>query len=360
MSTIYNFSAGPAVLPRAVLEQAQAEMLEWSGSGMSVTEMSHRSKEFLSIAEDAERTLNSLLGLSDEYQVLFLQGGATTQFSIIPMNLLVDARGADYICTGQWSKKAIKEGKKIGSIHVAATSEDRNFADVPSYDSWDLRSDSSYVHITSNETIGGVEFHDYPPNLPSPLVADMSSHILSRPLDVSQFGLIYAGAQKKIGPAGLSIVIIRKDLLARVSSDLPSMFSYAVQADNQSMFNTPPTYAIYVAGLVFKWLEEQGGLSSIEQKNIKKSNMIYDQIDLTGFYRSPVPKNCRSRMNIPFRIRDETLEDLFLKDAKDCGLLQLKGHRSVGGIRASIYNAMPIEGVETLLDFMQHFEKKYG
>ncbi|MBA4740089.1 MAG: 3-phosphoserine/phosphohydroxythreonine transaminase [Burkholderiales bacterium] len=360
MSTIYNFSAGPAVLPRAVLEQAQAEMLEWSGSGMSVTEMSHRSKEFLSIAEDAERTLNSLLGLSDEYQVLFLQGGATTQFSIIPMNLLVDARGADYICTGQWSKKAIKEGKKIGSIHVAATSEDRNFADVPSYDSWDLRSDSSYVHITSNETIGGVEFHDYPPNLPSPLVADMSSHILSRPLDVSQFGLIYAGAQKNIGPAGLTIVIIRKDLLARVSSDLPSMFSYAVQADNQSMFNTPPTYAIYVAGLVFKWLEEQGGLSSIEQKNIKKSNMIYDQIDLTGFYRSPVPKNCRSRMNIPFRIRDETLEDLFLKDAKDCGLLQLKGHRSVGGIRASIYNAMPIEGVETLLDFMQHFEKKYG
>tara|TARA_E500000331_G_scaffold212294_1_gene203451 strand:+ start:5098 stop:6126 length:1029 start_codon:yes stop_codon:yes gene_type:complete len=342
------------------LEQAQAEMLEWSGSGMSVTEMSHRSKEFLSIAEDAERTLNSLLGLSDEYQVLFLQGGATTQFSIIPMNLLVDARGADYICTGQWSKKAIKEGKKIGSIHVAATSEDRNFADVPSYDSWDLRSDSSYVHITSNETIGGVEFHDYPPNLPSPLVADMSSHILSRPLDVSQFGLIYAGAQKNIGPAGLTIVIIRKDLLARVSSDLPSMFSYAVQADNQSMFNTPPTYAIYVAGLVFKWLEEQGGLSSIEQKNIKKSNMIYDQIDLTGFYRSPVPKNCRSRMNIPFRIRDETLEDLFLKDAKDCGLLQLKGHRSVGGIRASIYNAMPIEGVETLLDFMQHFEKKYG
>ena len=360
MSTIYNFSAGPAVLPRAVLEQAQAEMLEWSGSGMSVTEMSHRSKEFLSIAEDAERALNSLLGLSDEYQVLFLQGGATTQFSIIPMNLLVDARGADYICTGQWSKKAIKEGKKIGSIHVAATSEDRNFADVPSYDSWDLRSDSSYVHITSNETIGGVEFHDYPPNLPSPLVADMSSHILSRPLDVSQFGLIYAGAQKNIGPAGLTIVIIRKDLLARVSSDLPSMFSYAVQADNQSMFNTPPTYAIYVAGLVFKWLEEQGGLSSIEQKNIKKSNMIYDQIDLTGFYRSPVPKNCRSRMNIPFRIRDETLEDLFLKDAKDCGLLQLKGHRSVGGIRASIYNAMPIEGVETLLDFMQHFEKKYG
>jgi len=360
VSTIYNFSAGPAVLPRAVLEQAQAEMLEWSGSGMSVTEMSHRSKEFLSIAEDAERTLNSLLGLSDEYQVLFLQGGATTQFSIIPMNLLVDARGADYICTGQWSKKAIKEGKKIGSIHVAATSEDRNFADVPSYDSWDLRSDSSYVHITSNETIGGVEFHDYPPNLPSPLVADMSSHILSRPLDVSQFGLIYAGAQKNIGPAGLTIVIIRKDLLARVSSDLPSMFSYAVQADNQSMFNTPPTYAIYVAGLVFKWLEEQGGLSSIEQKNIKKSNMIYDQIDLTGFYRSPVPKNCRSRMNIPFRIRDETLEDLFLKDAKDCGLLQLKGHRSVGGIRASIYNAMPIEGVETLLDFMQHFEKKYG
>jgi len=360
VSTIYNFSAGPAVLPKAVLQQAQEEMLEWSGSGMSVTEMSHRSKEFLSIAEDAERTLTSLLELSDEYQVLFLQGGASTQFSTIPMNLLADSREADYVCTGQWSKKAIKEGKKIGSIHVAATSEDSNFSDIPSYDSWDLRSESSYVHITSNETIGGVEFHDYPSNLPAPLVADMSSHILSRPLDVSQFGLIYAGAQKNIGPAGLTITIIRKDLLSRVPTDLPSMFSYAVQADSQSMFNTPPTYAIYMAGLVFKWLSEQGGLSSFEQKNIKKSNMIYDQIDLTGFYRSPVAKNCRSRMNIPFRICDESLEDKFLKDAKDCGLLQLKGHRSVGGIRASIYNAMPIEGVEILLGFMQHFEQKYG
>lgn len=360
MSTIYNFSAGPAVLPQPVLRQAQEEMLEWSGSGMSVTEMSHRSKEFLSIAEDAERTLTSLLELSDEYKVLFLQGGASTQFSTVPMNLLVKSRGADYVCTGQWSKKAIKEGKKIGSIHIAATSEDGNFSDIPPYDSWDLRSDSSYVHITSNETIGGVEFHDYPSNLSAPLVADMSSHILSRPLDVSQFGLIYAGAQKNIGPAGLTIIIIRKDLLSRGTSDLPSMFSYAVQADNQSMFNTPPTYAIYMAGLVFRWLQEQGGLTAIEQKNIKKSNMIYDQIDLTGFYRSPIAKNCRSRMNIPFRIRDESLEDLFLKDAKDCGLLQLKGHRSVGGIRASIYNAMPIEGVETLLGFMQHFEQKYG
>ena len=360
MNTIYNFSAGPAVLPRAVLEQAQEEMLEWSGSGMSVTEMSHRSKEFLSIVEDAERTLTSLLGLNEDYQVLFLQGGATTQFSVIPMNLLEDSRGADYICTGQWSKKAIKEGKKIGSIHVAATSEDRKFSDIPSYDSWDLRSNSSYIHITSNETIGGVEFHDYPSNLPAPLVADMSSHILSRPLDVSKFGLIYAGAQKNIGPAGLTIIIIRKDLLNRIGPDLPSMFSYAVQADNQSMFNTPPTYAIYMAGLVFKWLENQGGLFSVEQKNIKKSNMIYDQIDSTGFYRSPVARNCRSRMNIPFRIHDESLEDLFLKDANDYGLLQLKGHRSVGGIRASIYNAMPTEGVEALLGFMQHFEQQHG
>ena len=360
MNTIYNFSAGPAVLPRAVLEQAQEEMLEWSGSGMSVTEMSHRSKEFLSIVEDAERTLTSLLGLNEDYQVLFLQGGATTQFSVIPMNLLEDSRGADYICTGQWSKKAIKEGKKIGSIHVAATSEDRKFSDIPSYDSWDLRSNSSYIHITSNETIGGVEFHDYPSNLPAPLVADMSSHILSRPLDASKFGLIYAGAQKNIGPAGLTIIVIRKDLLNRIGPDLPSMFSYAVQADNQSMFNTPPTYAIYMAGLVFKWLENQGGLSSVEQKNIKKSNMIYDQIDSTGFYRSPVARNCRSRMNIPFRIHDESLEDLFLKDANDYGLLQLKGHRSVGGIRASIYNAMPTEGVEALLGFMQHFEQQHG
>jgi phosphoserine aminotransferase len=360
VNTIYNFSAGPAVLPRTVLEQAQEEMLEWSGSGMSVTEMSHRSKEFLSIVQDAERTLTFLLGLSDDYQVLFLQGGATTQFSVIPMNLLVGSRGADYVCTGQWSKKAIKEGKKIGSVHVAATSEDRNFSDIPSFDSWDLRSNSSYVHITSNETIGGVEFHDYPSNLSAPLVADMSSHILSRPLDVSKFGLIYAGAQKNIGPAGLTIIIIRKDLLSRAASGLPSMFSYAVQAENQSMFNTPPTYAIYMAGLVFKWLERQGGLSSIEQLNLKKSNMIYDHIDSTEFYRSPVAKNCRSRMNIPFRIHDESLEEIFLKDAKDCGLVQLKGHRSVGGIRASIYNAMPIQGVEALLSFMQQFEQQHG
>lgn len=360
MNTIYNFSAGPAVLPKVVLEQAREEMLDWSGSGMSVMEMSHRSKEFLSIAEDAEQNLRSLIGLGDEYQVLFLQGGASTQFSMIPMNLLHSAKVADYVCTGQWSKKAIKEGKKIGTVNVAASSEEGNFSEIPSVDSWNLSADASYVHITSNETIGGVEFHDYPSDLPSPLVADMSSHILSRPLDMSQFGLIYAGAQKNIGPAGLTIVVVRKDLLARVSPEVPSMFSYAVQSDNESMFNTPPTYAIYVSGLVFKWLDQMGGLSVIEQMNIKKSTMIYDQIDRTGFYRSPIDKQYRSRMNVPFRIHDESLEDLFLKDAKDSGLLQLKGHRSVGGIRASIYNAMPLEGVEALLGFMQHFEKKHG
>ena len=360
MSTIYNFSAGPAVLPKAVLEKAREEMLDWSGSGMSVVEMSHRSKEFLSIAENAEQDLRSLIGLGDEYQILFLQGGASTQFSMIPMNLLRGSRVADYICTGQWSKKAIKEGKKIGAVNVAATSEEGNFSEIPSLNSWNLSSDGSYVHITSNETIGGVEFHDYPSGLPSPLVADMSSHILSRPLDVSKFGLIYAGAQKNIGPAGLTIVMVRKDLLERTPPNLPSMFSYAVQAENESMFNTPPTYPIYMAGLVFKWLKELGGLSVIEQMNIRKSSMIYDQIDKTGFYRSPIDKQYRSRMNVPFRIHDESLEDLFLKDAKDGGLLQLKGHRSVGGIRASIYNAMPLEGVETLLGFMQDFENKHG
>jgi phosphoserine aminotransferase len=357
---IYNFSAGPAVLPRSVLEQAQEELLDWSGSGMSVTEMSHRGKEFLSIAEDAELTLRSLLGLTKDYEVLFLQGGASAQFSMVPMNLMLDGLPADYVCTGQWSKKAIKEGKKLGSVNVVASSESRNFADIPHIDDWDLSAESSYVHITSNETIGGVEFHNYPDDLPGPLVADMSSHILSKPIDCSKFGLIYAGAQKNIGPAGLTIVIVRRDLIERSAVELPSMFSYAVQAENQSMFNTPPTYAIYMAGLVFKWLEQQGGLGEIERQNINKSSMLYDQIDSTAFYHSPIDKGVRSRMNIPFRIHDESLEGLFLKDAGDSGLLQLKGHRSVGGIRASVYNAMPLEGVEALLGFMRQFEQKHG
>lgn len=360
MSTIFNFSAGPAVLPKEVLERAREEMTDWGGSGMSVMEMSHRGKEFLSIIDDAEKRLREILDIGMEYDVLFLQGGATSQFSLIPMNLLSDGQQADYVNTGQWSKKAISEAKKIANVNVAATSENDSYCSIPSFNEWDLSKDSGFIHITSNETIGGVEFHDYPDKLTAPLVADMSSNILSRRVDISKFGLIYAGAQKNIGPAGLTIVIIRKELLSRVPSNLPSMFSYAVQAQNQSMFNTPPTYAIYIAGLVFEWIQDAGGIDVIERINVQKSSKIYEEIDKNDFYVSPVQKQNRSRMNVPFRIHDESLEELFLSEAHANGLIQLKGHRSVGGIRASIYNAMTNEGVDALLSFMREFEKQKG
>ena len=360
MTRVFNFSAGPAALPEEVLEQARDEMLDWSGSGMSVMEMSHRSKEFISIAEAAEADLRMLLAIPDGYKVLFLQGGATSQFSMIPQNLLGDKQSADYIFTGEWSRKAIVEARKFCDVNVAASSEDRNFNYVPRRESWHLDPAAAYVHITSNETIGGLEYHWVPDVGGVPLVADMSSHLLSRPVDIARYGIIYAGAQKNIGPAGLTIVIIRDDLVGHAPKGIASMSDYRTHADSGSMYNTPPTYAIYVAGLVFKWLKRRGGLDAMEKFNITKSQLLYDYLDSTDFYECPVAVEDRSRMNVPFRMQGDELDAAFLKKTKEQGLVQLKGHRSVGGMRASIYNAMPIEGVQALVESMREFERTHG
>jgi len=347
-------------LPQPVLEQARDEMLDWKGSGMSVMEMSHRGKEFIAIAAQAESDLRELLAIPGNYKVLFLQGGATAQFAMLPMNLLRGKKSADYIHTGEWAKKAIGEAKKFCSVNVAASSEDRNFAYVPKQGAWKSGADPAYVHITSNETIGGIEYHWVPDTGNVPLVADMSSHILARPVDVSRYGLIYAGAQKNIGPAGLTIVIVREDLIGQALPGTPTLFDYKVQADNESMYNTPPTYALYIAGLVFQWLKKNGGLAAMEKVNNEKAGLIYDVIDHSSFYSSPVAKEDRSIMNIPFRLKSEALDEEFLKQAKAGGMIQLKGHRSVGGMRASIYNAMPIEGVRALVGFMRDFGKRHA
>jgi phosphoserine aminotransferase len=360
MARVYNFSAGPAVLPEPVLQRAAEEMLDWHGSGMSVMEMSHRGKEFIAIHAQAESDLRELLAIPKNYKVLFLQGGAAGQFAVVPMNLLRGKSAADYVYTGQWSKKAISEAKKYCKVNVAASAEDRNFSYVPKQENWKLDPNAAYVHITSNETIGGVEFQWTPDTGAVPLVTDASSHILSRAIDVSRFGLIYAGAQKNIGPAGLTIVIVRDDLIGQALPTTPEVFNYKVQADADSMINTPPTYAIYIAGLVFQWLKSLGGLAKMEQVNVAKAALLYDYLDQTEFYHSPVAKDDRSRMNIPFTLRNAELDAAFLKAAEGNGLTQLKGHRSVGGMRASIYNAMPMEGVRTLIDFMRDFERKNG
>jgi len=359
--TIYNFSAGPAVLPKEVLLQAQMEMIDWNGSGMSVMEMSHRGKEFMGIAAQAEEDLRELMGIPVNYKVLFLQGGASLQFAMIPLNLLRGKLSADYVYTGEWSKKAIGEAKKFSYVNIAATNTDRNSSYVPAFDTWKLDKDAAYVHYTPNETIGGVEFNWIPNTGFVPLVADMSSNILSRPVDVSKFGLIYAGAQKNVGPAGLTIVIVRDDLVGYAPTGLPTMLDYKTHVDNGSMYNTPPTYGIYVAGLVFKWLKKNGGIAAMEKTNIAKSRLLYDAIDTSnGFYLCPVNKADRSRMNVPFTLKDANLDGEFLKQADARGLLQLKGHRSVGGMRASIYNAMPLEGVQALVNFMDDFAKNKG
>ena len=360
MERIYNFSAGPAVLPREVLEQARDELVNWQGCGMSVMEMSHRGKEFMGIAAQAETDLRELMAIPANYKVLFLQGGASMQFAMVPMNLLRGKAGADYLNTGEWSKKAIKEAKKYCAVNVVATSEDKNFSYAPTQDQWALKQDAAYVHYTPNETIGGVEIFWTPQTGDVPLVADMSSTILSRPVDISKFGLIYAGAQKNIGPAGLTIVIVREDLIGQTVAGTPTMMDYKIHADNESMYNTPPTYGIYIAGLVFKWLKHNGGLGAMESRNVTKANLLYDYLDATSFYHCPTAKENRSRMNVPFTLKDAALDEAFLKGAKERGLVQLKGHRSVGGMRASIYNAMPIEGVKTLVSYMQEFEKKNG
>ena len=357
---VFNFSAGPAVLPREVLERAAAEMLDWHDSGMSVMEMSHRGKAFIGIAAEAEADLRELLAVPANYKVLFVQGGAALQFAAVPMNLLRGRNAADYANTGEWSKKAIKEAERYCAVNIAASSADQNFSYAPTQENWKLDAAAAYVHYTSNETIGGVEFHWVPDTGSVPLVADMSSHILSRPIDVSRYGLIYAGAQKNIGPAGLTIVIVRDDLIGNALPMTPAMLDYKVQADNGSMYNTPPTYAVYIAGLVFQWLKKRGGLKQMEQINRAKAKLLYDFLDQTEFYYSPVAKSDRSLMNVPFRLRNEALDEQFLKQAKQSGLVELKGHRSVGGMRASIYNAMPIEGVAALVAFMREFQTKQG
>jgi phosphoserine aminotransferase len=357
---VFNFSAGPAVLPEAVLQQAAAEMLDWHGSGMSVMEMSHRGKEFISIADKAEADLRKLLAIPANYKVLFLQGGAIAENAIVPMNLLRGRTVADYVHTGEWSKKSIKEAGKYCTVNVAASAEDQQFTYVPARETWQLTRDAAYVHICTNETIGGVEYQWTPDVGDVPLVSDMSSHILSRVIDVSRFGVIYGGAQKNMGPAGLTLVIVRDDLLDRALPITPSAFHWQEQAASDSMLNTPPTYALYIAGLVFEWLLAQGGLAPIEQKNIAKAELLYDVLDSSAFYVHRVRKQDRSRMNVVFRLPDEAQDKLFLQGAEARGMVQLKGHRVVGGIRASIYNAMPIEGVQVLADYMREFEKQHG
>ena len=362
MTTIYNFSAGPAVLPKEVLQQAAAEMLDWHGSGMSVMEMSHRGPEFMSIMVAAQSDLRELLAVPANYKILFLQGGGLAENAIVPMNLLgrkPQPATADFIHTGSWTGKSIKEARKYGNVNIAASAESTGYTEVPARASWQLSKDAAYVHICSNETIDGVEYH-FAPEVGSdtgdaPIVADMSSQILSRVIDVTKYGVIFGGAQKNIGPAGLTIVIVREDLLGHALPCCPSAFDWKIVADNDSMYNTPPTYAIYIAGLVFQWLKRQGGVAAMEQKNIAKAKLLYDYLDDSDFYVNRIAKQCRSRMNIPFFLRDETHNAAFLTAAKEQGLLQLKGHKSVGGMRASIYNAMPIDGVQALVNFMQEF-----
>ncbi|MDO5057805.1 MAG: 3-phosphoserine/phosphohydroxythreonine transaminase [Lautropia sp.] len=360
MRTPFNFSAGPAMLPEDVLQTAHRELLDWHGTGMSVMEMSHREKDYMGIHAQAQADLRALLDIPDDYRVLFMAGGATLQFAALVMNLLPEGRSADYIDTGVWAGKAINEARRLATIRVAASSKAQRYTCVPPQADWQPDPAATYVHICTNETIGGVEWHQPPEVGTVPLVADMSSHILSRPIDVRRYGMIYAGAQKNIGPAGLTLVIIREDLLDRARAQVPAVLDYRLQANNDSMLNTPPTYAIYLAGLVFQWLKAQGGLAAVEQHNIAKARLLYDTIDASSFYANPVAPADRSRMNIPFTLADDALNEAFLRGAQARGLENLRGHRSVGGMRASIYNAMPLAGVQALVDYMHEFEKAHA
>jgi phosphoserine aminotransferase len=355
----HNFCAGPAALPEAVLAQAQAELLDWGHAGASIMELSHRSPEFESVIQSAEASLRRLLSIGDDYAVLFLQGGASQQFAAIPQNLGSTGAAADYVVTGQWSKKAVAEGGRFIEAKVVASGAEDNFCRIPAVESWQVNSDAAYLHYCPNETIGGLEFSSVP-NVPVPLVADMSSTLLSRPLDVTQFGVIYAGAQKNIGPAGLVVVIVRKDLLGAASDSCPATLSWTVAEESQSMYNTPPTFSIYLAGLVFQWLEDLGGLTAMAELNQRKASLLYTLIDQSPFYASPVELASRSWMNVPFTLADDTLDKVFLSEAEEAGLLNLKGHRSVGGMRASIYNAVPESSVHALCDFMRDFERRRG
>ena len=357
---VFNFAAGPATLPLPVLEQAREEMLDWQGAGMSVMEVSHRSKAFVEVAEQAEADLRELMGISADYRVLFLQGGATGQFSAIPLNLASSDSSVLYLHTGAWSQKAIAEARRYASVTVLADEKDSRYSTVPAQDSYSVDPSAAYLHYTPNETIGGVEFDYIPDTQGVALVADMSSTILSRPVDVSRFGLIYAGAQKNIGPSGLCVVVVREDLLGHARAGTPAIFDYASMAKEKSMLNTPPTFAIYMAGLVFKWLKREGGLAVIGERNRQKAAALYAAIDNSGYYRNPVALNARSWMNVPFTIPDPQLEKTFCSEALAAGLANLEGHRSVGGMRASIYNAMPREGVQALIDFMADFQRRHG
>jgi phosphoserine aminotransferase len=363
MSRVFNFSAGPAALPLEVLQQAAAEMTDWHGSGMSVMEMSHRGPEFMSIHDAALRDLRELLAVPENYKILFLQGGGLGENAIVPMNLVgrvAQPATVDFVLTGSWTRKSAKEAEKYCNVNIAATAEASKFTTVPPRADWKLTPGAAYVHICTNETIDGIEYHFAPDVGDVPLVADMSSHILARPVDVTRYGAIFGGAQKNIGPAGLTVVIVREDLIGHALPICPSAFDWKVVSDNNSMYNTPPTYAIYIAGLVFQWLKRQGGVAEMEKRNIAKAAMLYDYLDSTGFYQNRVDREHRSRMNVPFYLKDETLNTAFLAGAKEHGLLQLKGHKSVGGMRASLYNAMPIEGVQALVAYMKEFEVRNG
>ncbi|WP_431637594.1 3-phosphoserine/phosphohydroxythreonine transaminase [Dyella sp. KULCS107] len=361
MSRVWNFSAGPAALPREVLEQAQRELLDWNGSGMSVMEQSHRGKPFIAMAAQAEADLRELMAIPADYAVLFLQGGATQHFAQIPMNLAGPDDSADYIVSGHWSEKAVREAAPYLRVNVAASSEAQGFRRLPARASWALDPAASYVHYTPNETIHGVEFHDIPEVGDVPLVADMSSNILSAPLDVSRFGLIYAGAQKNIGPSGLVVMIIRRDLLARPGRPIAKVLRYAEQAANDSMLNTPNTWGWYLAGLTFQWLKAQGGVAAMAERNRAKAELLYRAIDdSSGFYANPIEPSARSRMNVPFTLKDAALDASFLKESEGAGLFALKGHKAVGGMRASLYNAVPLEAVQALVAFMRDFANRHG
>jgi phosphoserine aminotransferase len=360
MTRVFNFSPGPATLPEAVLRQAADEMLDWHGSGMSVMEMSHRGKEFIAIHAEAQQLVRELLGVPSSYKVLFMQGGALGENAIVPLNLIGRNGKADYVVTGMWSQKSAQEATKYGTVNIAASGEAGKFTAIPKRSEWKLDPQASYVHVCSNETIGGVQYHWTPDVGNVPLVADMSSDIMSRPIDVSRYALIYAGAQKNMGPSGVTLVIVREDLLGHALPACPSAFDYKIQADADSMYNTPPTYAIYIAGLVFKHIKQQGGLKAVEAHNQAKAKVLYDYLDESRFFHNPVAREDRSLMNVPFKLKDESLDDAFLKGAQAKGMIQLKGHRVVGGMRASIYNAMPIEGVQALVAYMKEFESRHG
>lgn len=359
MSRVFNFSAGPAMLPQQVLCQARDEMLDWQGTGQSVMEMSHRSQSFLAIAQKIKSSLIAVMNIPDNYKVLFLQGGATGQFAMIPLNLLGETSKACYVETGAWSKKAIQEAQKYCKVVVASSSKEQGYTCIPDSRQWRLDQQAGYLHITTNETIHGVEFHSIPETGGLPLIADMSSNILSRTVDVSKYALIYAGSQKNMGAAGVTVVIVKDDLLVEANNKVPSVFSYAQQAKNKSMLNTPATYNWYLMGLMLDWLQEQGGIKALEQRNIDKSNKLYRAIDTSALFTNAVDKSCRSRMNIPFTMAKKGLDAIFIKEAATNGMVELKGHRSIGGMRASIYNAMPTQGVNKLIEFMAEFERKH-